>query len=68
MAKAQIAELYEITTRTLANYLNKRYYSELQKVGYRKNAKILTPNEIRKIVELIGMPLFWQEQSDKPVI
>lgn len=47
--KNELARLLGITTRTMAIWLNDRYYSELVKLGYQKNQKVLLPSQVRFI-------------------
>jgi len=43
LSKKQMANRMGICSRTLANWLNKKYYNELLKLGYEKTDKYLTP-------------------------
>jgi hypothetical protein len=61
-SKAQLADLYQISSRTLAYYLNQRYYEQMKTIGYNKTSKTLSPKEVSKLVDLIGMPFIWKEE------
>lgn len=53
--KCEVAELLETTVRTLATYCNKRYFPELEKLGYRKSQKKFTPIQYEFLKNKLGM-------------
>lgn len=57
MTKQELAQAYNISRETLRKLLNKRYFEELSKLGYRKEDNYLSPCVIRKFYELYGEPL-----------
>lgn len=57
MSKFELARKYGISMGTLKNLLNKRYYKELEKLGYQKTHQLLAPCVVRKFIELYGEPL-----------
>lgn len=54
VSKSEIAEALEITTKSLAVYCNDRYFLELEKLGYQKNQKYLTPIQVNLLKEKLG--------------
>jgi predicted transcriptional regulator len=54
-SKYQVAELLGISRTTLDYYLNKRYFVELQKIGYRKRQKHLNPKQLNYLADKIGL-------------
>ena len=51
MLKSQFVEVLGVCTRTLANYLNVRYFEELnENYNYYKNQKLLLPNQIKYLM------------------
>lgn len=46
MSKKEFSEMSGIPERTLRNYLNVRYYPELEKIGYSKLQRMLTPKQV----------------------
>lgn len=57
VSKSELAQQYSISPGTLQNMLNRELFEELEKVGYKKEQRLLSPAVIRKIHELIGKPL-----------
>lgn len=59
VTKAELAQLYGISTSVLAKFMNseKYYYSELEKEGYLKTSVTLSPKVVRKFIECHGEPL-----------
>lgn len=55
LSKKEICQLLNVSDTTLRNYLNRRYFSELSLLGYRKNQKLLMPNQIIFLREKIGL-------------
>lgn len=55
--KNKLAEHLDINPRTLATWLNKRYFSDLQKIGYSKHQKILTPEQMKFLSIKLGFEL-----------
>jgi len=46
LTKTEMARLCGVTTETLRTWLNVRYYSDLEKLGYTKNQKVLLPRQV----------------------
>lgn len=44
--KYEIAERIGVSTSTLSNWLNIKYYKELSELGYEKNSRLLSPKII----------------------
>jgi hypothetical protein len=44
--KYEVATAIGVSTRTLSRWLNEKYFSQLQGLGYEKNQKYLLPNQI----------------------
>jgi len=63
MSKKELANLYKISRGTLSFLLNVTYFKELQKVGYTKEHKLLTPLIVEKFIELYGRPITLQAKS-----
>lgn len=57
ISKSILAARYGFSTQTLCNLLNGKYFEELEKVGYEKTQKLLSPHVVRKFLELYGEPL-----------
>ena len=55
--KYQLADKLEISRRTLAYWLNRRYFAELEKMGYRKTQKYLTPEHQKFLSNKLGFEL-----------
>ena len=55
LCKYEVAEMLKISVRTLSLYLNKMYYDELQKLGYYKNQKKLTPIQLNWLSKKIDL-------------
>ncbi len=47
LTKYQVAQKLGICSRTLALWLNVRYYEDLKKLGYIKTQRILMPSQIQ---------------------
>ncbi len=59
ITKSELAQMYGVTTRTLSRWLHERntaLYENLLFVGYYKQKKILTPDELEIIVKYLGTP------------
>jgi len=57
ITKAEFSEKLGISTATRANWLNKKYFSELQKLGYRKTQRYLLPIQLKFLYnKLIYIP------------
>lgn len=54
ISKKEISNILEVTSKTLAYYCNKRYYSELEKLGYQKKQKKFTPLQVNFLKEKLG--------------
>lgn len=48
---------YGLSANVIGDYLNVQFFEELQKVGYKKEMRILPPIVVRKFIELFGEPL-----------
>jgi hypothetical protein len=46
MYKKEFSKRYGIPLRTLRNYLNVRYFTELEKMGYFRLQRVLTPKQV----------------------
>lgn len=57
ITKSELADKYGITVRTLGKLLNQRYFERLQKVGYQKQSKNLSPKVINEFYDIYGKPL-----------
>jgi len=49
--KCELAEKLGIHVSTLSIWLNKRYFRELSRLGYKKNQKILLPSQVSFLCE-----------------
>lgn len=50
MTKKELRIICRISQKTLHLWLNVIYFEELQKLGYRKNQKILMPKQVEYIL------------------
>lgn len=57
MSKSELAQKYGISMSTLKVLMNKRYFKDLEAVGYQKTHQLLSPNVVRKFMELYGEPI-----------
>jgi len=57
MGKAEIADYYEITVRTLMTWINnnKKLKEELDKTGYYKTQKLFNPKQVAIIENYLGV-------------
>jgi Asp-tRNA(Asn)/Glu-tRNA(Gln) amidotransferase B subunit len=53
--KKEVCRLLDISPRTLANWMNVRYYQELRELGYTPNQKLLTPAQLNYLADKIGL-------------
>jgi transcriptional regulator with XRE-family HTH domain len=53
MSKSELAEKCGVSISTIQKWLNKRYYLQLQKLGYQKNQRILLPGQVRYLIEVL---------------
>lgn len=53
--KNEICRMLNVSSSTLAVYLNKRYISDLQTIGYKKTQKQLTPRQLNYLKDKIGL-------------
>lgn len=53
ITKKELRQKLEVSQRTLSRWLNYRYYAELQKRGYYRNQKILTPSQYSVVKDLL---------------
>lgn len=51
MSKCELAILAGVSSSTLQNWTNRRYYDELKKLGYYKNQKLLLPCQVKFLFE-----------------
>lgn len=51
MSKSELAILAQVSGSTLQNWMNRRYYDDLKKLGYHKNQKILLPPQVKFLFE-----------------
>jgi len=51
VTKSELAVLCNVSGSTLQTWLNRRYYDELSKLGYRKNQRILLPPIVKWLFE-----------------
>lgn len=61
MSKSELANLYNFSISTLGRLMNKKYYSQLQEVGYCKTDQILSPKVVRRFMELYDKPIKEEE-------
>lgn len=47
LSKKELCILLKITPQTLRTWLNKRYFNDLEKLGYQKTQKILLPEQVK---------------------
>lgn len=45
VSKADFAEMCNTTTKQVARWCNEDYFSELEKMGYKKRQKLFTPRQ-----------------------
>jgi hypothetical protein len=50
LTKKELALVCRVTSKTISQWLNKRYYNDLQKIGYTKNQKVLLPRQVEFLV------------------
>jgi hypothetical protein len=55
MSKTELAEKCQVSKSTIQKWLNKRYFSQLEKLGYQKNQRILLPGQVRYLVETLAI-------------
>ncbi len=55
--KKQLRILLNVSASTLKNWLNKRYYEDLVKLGYRKNDRILIPKVLKYLHEKLDISI-----------
>ena len=53
MTKSELAEKCGVCGSTLQKWLNKRYFTQLEKLGYQKKQRILLPGQVRYLVEVL---------------
>ena len=54
MTKKQIAEKMGISSGTSRKYLNERWYHQLSELGYEKEQRLLSVNQVNLIVSIWG--------------
>ncbi len=47
ITKKELCNVLDVSSFTLAFWLNKRYFKELQKLGYEKKQKIIMPEQLK---------------------
>lgn len=57
LRKSELADLYGISLSTLSRLLNKKYFHEIEPLGYVKSCVTLPPVVVRKFMDLYGKPL-----------
>jgi len=60
MYKSDLLKLYEsqgLSSSQLRYLLNKKYYSQLEPLGYEKNSQFMPPLAVRKFFDLFGEPI-----------
>jgi len=64
-SKSEVADMYEISVRTLNSWINEipELTRTLDKYGYYKNQKIFTPKQVEIIFKFIGTPI---KEENKP--
>jgi len=55
ISKSELCSELKVSDKTLAAWLNKRYFKALKKVGYIKNQKILTPAQLNVLIDVLGI-------------
>jgi len=51
LRKSELADLLNITTRTLRHWLNELYFSEIEPLGYKKTMVTLPPKVVQYLSE-----------------
>lgn len=52
--KYEIADLLEVSVKTLSNYANELYYDRLKPLGYTKHQKKFTPAQVECLKNILG--------------
>ncbi len=55
ISKSELAEKCGVSGSTIQKWLNRRYFSQLEKLGYQKNQRILLPGQVRYLVEVLAV-------------
>lgn len=50
LSKQELCIILQISATTLRSWLNNKYYEDLQKLGYTKLQRLLTPSQVNYIV------------------
>lgn len=53
LTKSELAEKCGVSKSTIQNWLNNRYFKELEKLGYEKGQRILLPPQVKFIIEIL---------------
>lgn len=53
--KREVAEMLGWSESTLRRYLNKKYLSRLEAIGYTQNQKKLTPKQLNLLDEILDL-------------
>ena len=51
ITKSELAALCGVSCSTLQTWLNRRYFEDLQKLGYKKEQRILLPHLVKYLFE-----------------
>jgi len=54
--KSELAELYKISTKTLATWVKKACEEDLKRIGYIKTQKYYSSTQVRIIIKHLGTP------------
>lgn len=57
MYKYELAAHLGFSKKKLQKLMNVTYLEDLKPLGYEKNVQLLSPNVVRKVLELYGKPL-----------
>lgn len=53
MKKNDLAKKIGVSTRTLRQWINERYYNDLKPTGYNKKQKVLTPKQVKILHDIL---------------
>lgn len=56
LSKAELAQLYKVSSSTFSKWLNEGLTEELAATGYTKDQKILSPRQIEIVFAKYGKP------------
>jgi hypothetical protein len=46
LTKKQLAQILKVSSGTICNWLNVRYYDKLKELGYEKSQRVLLPKQV----------------------